>query len=92
MSTAFDNGVLPAPLPIPDGDRDQAAAILAKRVAAVDENSTAALLTALQLSGFDVFNKDGSMTLSGTGPSQGIAFPGLGRRRHGEALRPRQQP
>jgi len=78
MSTAFDNGVLPAPLPIPDGDRDQAAAILAKRVAAVDENSTAALLTALQLSGFDVFNQDGSMTLSGTGPSQGIAFPAWG--------------
>src|ERR1041385_5926124 len=45
MGHAFRSGQLPAPLPQPQGTPEQAAAELAKRVMAEDEQSTAALLT-----------------------------------------------
>lgn len=74
MAVAFNTGGLPQALPTPIGDLDQAAATLAKQVAAADENSTPALLTALQLAGFSIRGKDGKITHQPTGPSQGIAL------------------
>ena len=74
MAAAFDMGSLPKPLPVPPGDPDLAAAVLAKEVAARDEKSTAALLTALQLAGFTVRGTDGKVALSPAGPNQGIAL------------------
>jgi hypothetical protein len=73
MSSAFDKGVLPAPLALPRADPDDAAAILAKQIAARDANSTAALMTALQMAGFAIRNRDGSL-LKPAGASQGLAF------------------
>src|SRR5689334_13245322 len=51
MAEVFRSGHLPAPLPIPSGDPDQIAADLAKKIAARDEQSTAALMTAFQMAG-----------------------------------------
>ena len=50
MAQAFRSGKLPSPLPQPTGNPEQAAAELAKRVMAEDEQSTAALLTAVRMS------------------------------------------
>src|SRR4051812_33722887 len=58
MAQAFSNGQLPTPLAQPVGSPEQAAAELAKRVMAEDDQSTAALLTALQMSGFSVRGDD----------------------------------
>ena len=74
MAQAFRSGRLPAPMPQPEGSPEQAAAELAKRVAAQDEQSTAALLTALQMSGFSVRADDGSMALESVKPGQGIVI------------------
>lgn len=74
MAQAFRSGRLPAPLPQPEGAPEQAAAELAKRVMAEDEQSTAALLTALQLSGFSVRGEDGSLAFESVKPGQGIVI------------------
>ena len=72
MAQAFRSGKLPAPLPQPTGTPEQAAAELAKRVMAEDEQSTAALLTAVQMSGFSVRADDGSLAYESVKPGQGI--------------------
>ena len=72
MAQAFRDGKLPAPLPRPTGTPEQAAAELAKRVMAEDEQSTAALLTAVQMSGFSVRADDGSLAYESVQPGQGI--------------------
>jgi hypothetical protein len=74
MAQAFRNGKLPAPLPQPTGTPEQAAAELAKRVMAEDEQSTAALLTAVQMSGFSVRADDGSLAYESVKPGQGIVI------------------
>jgi hypothetical protein len=77
MSEAFRSGRLPDPLSIPGGDADQAAADLAKKIAARDEQSTAALLTALQMAGFGVRGGDGRLLVKSGDASQGMAFDSL---------------
>jgi len=72
MALAFRSGQLPAPLAQPAGTPEQAAAELAKRVMAEDDQSTAALLTALQMSGFSVRGDDGSLAFESVKPGQGI--------------------
>jgi hypothetical protein len=72
MAQAFRSGQLPAPLPQPQGTPEQAAAELAKRVMAEDDQSTAALVTALQMSGFSVRGDDGSLAYESVKPGQGI--------------------
>lgn len=74
MAQAFRSGRLPAPLPPPGGATEQAAAELAKRVIAEDQQSTAALLTALQMSGFSVRADDGSLAIEPVKPGQGIVI------------------
>jgi hypothetical protein len=72
MARAFRSGRLPAPLAQPAGPPEQAAAELATRVIAEDDQSTAAWLTALQLSGFSVRGDDGSLAIESVKPGQGI--------------------
>src|SRR5690349_9028264 len=72
MGQAFRSGRLPAPLAQPGGPPEQTAAELATRVMAEDEQSTAAWLTALQLSGFSVRSDDGSLAIESVKPGQGI--------------------
>lgn len=72
MAQAFRSGTLPTPLPQPTGTPEQSAAELAKRVVAEDEQSTAALLTAVQMSGFSVRGDDGSLAYESVKPGQGI--------------------
>lgn len=74
MAQAFRSGHLPAPLPQPEGAPEQAAAELAKHVIAEDEQSTAALVTALQMSGFSVRADDGSLAFESVKPGQGIVI------------------
>ena len=74
LARAFRSGQLPAPLPQPQGAPEQAAADLSKRVIADDEQSTAALLTALQMSGFSVRADDGSRAYESVKPGQGIVI------------------
>ena len=74
MAAAFESGRLPDPLPVPTGDLDKAAEDLANKIAAKDEQSTAALLTALQMAGFSVRDPQGELYLKPAGASQGMAF------------------
>ena len=74
MAQAFRSGKLPSPLPQPTGTPEQAAAELAKRVMAEDEQSTAALLTAVQMSGFSVRGDDGGLAYDSVKPGQGIVI------------------
>lgn len=74
MAEAFETGQLPEPLPVPAGDPDKAAEELARKIAAKDEQSTAALLTGLQLAGFSIRNPQGEISLTPHGASQGMAF------------------
>ncbi len=74
MAQAFRNGKLPSPLPQPTGTPEQAAAELAKRVMAEDEQSTAALLTAVQMSGFSVRGDNGALAYESVKPGQGIVI------------------
>jgi hypothetical protein len=74
MAQAFNSGVLPKALPAPPEDLDQAAATLAKKVSAQDEESTPALITALQLAGFSIRGRDGKIQSEPIGKSQGIAL------------------
>ncbi len=72
MAQAFSSGKLPAPLPKPAGIPELTAMQLARRVMAEDEQSTAALLTAVQMSGFSVRADDGSLAYESVKPGQGI--------------------
>ncbi len=74
MAQAFRTGKLPSPLSVPSGSPDDAAADLAKKIAAADEQSTAALMTAIQMSGFSIRGKDGLIRVAPRGPTQGMAF------------------
>src|SRR5579863_4448368 len=74
MADAFRSGQLPQPLPVPAGDLDQAAVELAKKISARDEQSTASLMTALQLSGFGIRSEKGDLLAKLTEQSQGMAF------------------
>jgi hypothetical protein len=74
MAQAFRGGRLPAPLPQPEGAPEQAAAELATRVMAENDQSTAALLTALQMSGFSVRGDDGLLAFESVKPGQGIVI------------------
>ena len=74
MAQAFRSGTLPSPLPQPVGTPERAAAELAKVVMAEDEQSTAALLTAVQMSGFGVRADDGSLAYESVKPGQGIVI------------------
>lgn len=74
MAGAFHSGHLPSPLSQPTGSPDKAAAELAKRIMAEDDQSTGALLTALQMSGFSVRAEDGSIAVASVKPGQGIVF------------------
>ena len=74
MAQAFRNGKLPSPMPIPSGKPDDAVADLAKKVAAQDEQSTAALMTALQISGFSIRGEGGMNNVEAVKPGQGIVF------------------
>lgn len=72
MGKAFREGRLPAPLPQPQGSPEETAAALAKRVLGEDDQSTAAWLTALQMSGFSVRGDSGTLALESVKPGQGI--------------------
>lgn len=74
MAEAFRNGRLPDPLPIPAGDPDQIAADLTEKIAAKDEESTAALLTAFQMAGFSTYAPDGQLAVKPASATQGMAF------------------
>ncbi len=74
MEAAFESGKLPEPLPIPAGDPDNAAEELAKKVAAKNEQSTAALLTALQMAGFSIRDPKGELYLKPAGATQGMGL------------------
>ncbi len=74
MGDAFRNGRLPDPLRIPAGDPDQIAADLAKKIATRDEQSTAALLTALQMAGFGIRGPDSQLVVEPPNANQGMAF------------------
>lgn len=77
MSQSWQSGQLPAPLPLPAGNTDEVAAILAQKVAAKNQESVPALLTALQLSGFSVTDKKGVISLTPPdGKGQGLLING----------------
>lgn len=77
MSSAWKNGVLPKPLPLPAGNTDEVTAILAQKIAAKNEESIPALLTALQLSGFFITDKEGKVFLAPPdGKGQGLTING----------------
>lgn len=64
MSAAFKNGVLPAPAALPSGNIEEQAALLAEMVAAGDDNSTAALITAFKTAGYGVRDKEGEVSFN----------------------------
>jgi len=64
MSAAFKNGELPAPLAAPSGSVEEQAAMLAEMVAAGDENSTAALITAFKTAGYGLRDKEGEVSFN----------------------------
>jgi hypothetical protein len=77
LSAAWQSGELPQPLSLPPGNTDEVATILAKKVAAKNSESVAALLTALQLSGFFVTGKGGKVLLAPPdGKGQGLTING----------------
>src|SRR5205085_1469537 len=75
MAAAYQSGRLPQPLMMPPGNRDEAAAALAKQLAAKNEKSLPALLTALQLAGISVRASDGSILIEADKPGQGLTLP-----------------
>jgi len=74
MAQPFRSGNLPSPMPVASGNPDDIAASLAKTIAAADEQSTAALITAIQVSGFSVRGEDGAIKYKPIGAGQGLAF------------------
>lgn len=77
MSQAWQSGELPSPLPVPGGDADEAVATLAQKVAAKTDESVPALLTALQIAGFFITDKNGQVALAPPdGKGQGLVVNG----------------
>ena len=77
MSQSWRSGELPAPLPVPPGNADEVAAILARKVLAQNDESVPALLAALQMAGFTITNKDGKVALApADGKGQGLTVNG----------------
>lgn len=77
LASAWTAGELPAPMALPKGGADEIAAILAQKVAAKTDESIPALLTALQLAGFFVTDKNGQVALAPPdGKGQGLAING----------------
>jgi hypothetical protein len=73
MAEAFKTRRLPPPMLV-TGNPDDAAASLARQIAANNDASLPALLTALQMSGFSIYSTDGRLSVVPKGPSQGLAF------------------
>ena len=73
MGKAFKAGTLPDALPKPAGSDDEVAATLAKLVSARDEQSVAALLTAITTAGFVVRGENGTVKQT-IQPGQGLSF------------------
>ena len=73
MAAAFHSGQLPEAMRKPDGKPDEVAAALAKRVAAGDDQSVPALVTALMTAGFGIRDSDGGVTQT-VQPGQGLVF------------------
>ena len=77
MSQPWRSGSLPAPLPVPSGNPDEIAALLAQKVAAKTDESVPALLTALQLAGFFITDKNGQVAFAPPdGKGQGLSVNG----------------
>jgi hypothetical protein len=64
MSAAFKNGALPAFAALPSGNIEEQAAQLAEMVAAGDENSTAALMTAFKTAGYGLRDAQGNVSFN----------------------------
>ena len=75
MAEPFSTGRLPEPLQPVRGNPDVAAAALAAFIAARDDQSVPALLTAITTAGFAVRHEDGRLTQTIT-PGQGLVFDG----------------
>jgi len=73
LAAAFYSGRLPEPILTPEGRPDEVAAALAKQVAAGNDQSTPALLTAIMAMGFGIRDRDGVLTQT-VQPGQGLAF------------------
>ena len=73
LAAPFYSGQLPEPMRKPEGKPDEVAAALAKRVAAGDDQSVPALLTALMTAGFGIRDNDGGVTQT-VQPGQGLIF------------------
>jgi hypothetical protein len=77
MSAVWTSGELPQPLPAPENAGDEYIAVLAQKIAARNDESIPALLTALQLSGFFITDKDGSpLHTPPNGRGQGLPING----------------
>jgi hypothetical protein len=75
MAESFKSGRLPAALPIPSGNPDAAIKALAGQIAAKDKNSTASLLTAMQLAGYTIRGDAGRKVVApARGKRQDIAL------------------
>ncbi len=75
MAEPFRSGNLPNALPPASGSADAAAATLADFIAARDDRSVPALLTAIMSAGFAVRHEDGRIEQTVT-PGHGLAFEG----------------
>jgi len=73
LAAAFYSGRLPEPILTPEGRPDEVAAALAKQVAAGNDQSTPALLTAIMAMGFGIRDSDGVLTQT-VQPGQGLVF------------------
>lgn len=77
MNEAWEKGELPAALPVPAGNADEAIVVLASKINAKTSESVPALLTALQMAGFFVTGKDGKVLLApADNKGQGITING----------------
>ena len=73
LAAAFHTGQLPEPSRKPQGKPDEVAASLAKTIAAGDDQSMPALLTAILTAGFGIRDSDGGVTQT-VQPGQGLIF------------------
>ena len=73
LAAAFFSGALPEPARKPQGKPDEVAKALAKTIAAGNDQSTPALLTAIMTAGFGIRDSDGGITQT-VQPGQGLVF------------------
>src|SRR5438132_8882368 len=76
LNDFIDKG-LPAPADLPkDGNPDQAAILMARKISKLDKGSLPTLLTALQAAGFAIVDKNRKVLLPplGDGKGQGLLF------------------